>query len=194
MLSAERPVKVARWPLVRVHVGQTLVVQFLSADFVRLVTHFHRTTFLCPEVPECDACQVLPGRAYWYLPVQLPAFKMHGLLELSAHACSDLEQKIRFAGSALRPGVQVELSRRSAKKPIGIEFNGQAENPPVARLSEWVSPLMAVYGLPALAPGETVEAYGARVLPAAVSRANLRAAAFKTDPKPWSKGRAVASA
>jgi len=189
MITQERPTKIARWPVVRVQAGERVEVQFLSSDFVRLVTHFHRTTFLCPEVEECDACSLLPGRAYWYLPVQHVQYKGYGLLELSAHACSDLEQKCRFAGAALRPGVQVELSRRSQKKPLGIEFNGQAPNPPLARLEEWVSPLMALYGLPPIRPGESLDAYGDRVKPAAIARANLRAAAYKLDPKPWAKAR-----
>jgi hypothetical protein len=189
MITQERPTTIARWPICRVIVGHSTTVQLLSSDFVRLVTHFHRTTFLCPEVEECDACKLLPGRAYWYLPVVVLPYSKHAILELSAHACSDLEQKCRFAGSALRPGVQVELSRRSAKKPIRIEFNCQAENPPAARLEEWVSPLMAIYGLPALKPGECLESYGARVKENALARANLRAAAYKLAAGQGAKGR-----
>lgn len=192
MISVEAPTRVARWPLVRVRVGEVITCQLLCGQFVRLVTHFHKTTFLCPEVEECDACELLPGRPYWYLPVQDCIYKRHGLLELSAHACSDLEQKVRFSGFALRPGIQVELSRRSAKKPVGIEILGSSETCPSTRPEEWVSALMAVYGLPALHPGETIDGYGERVKTTAVVRANLRAAAYKLDPTVGVKGRGKA--
>jgi hypothetical protein len=189
MITQERPTTVARWPVVRIEAGHTVTVQLLSSEFVRLVTHFHRSTFLCPEVEECDACKLLPGRPYWYLPAVIQPGSRHGILELSAHACSDLEQKVRFVGLVLRPGVQVELSRRTKKAPIRIEINGQAPNPPAAQLAEWVTPLMALYRLPALRAGETLESYGERVKVSAIQRANLIAGQMKAAAGGRSSGR-----
>lgn len=179
MITQERPTEVARWPVVRVEVGHDVSVQLLSSDFVRLSTHFWRSTFLCPEVEECDACKLLPSRPYWYLPVFVQPSKRSAILELSAHACSDLEQKCRFVGSALRPGVQVELSRRSKKKPVRIEIIGQAPSPPLAKLEQWLSPLMALFKMPPVMPAETLEQYGARCKGYAVERNKLLAAQMK---------------
>lgn len=179
----------ARWPVVRVKVGHDIGLQLLSSDFVRLCTHFWRSTFLCPEVEECDACKLLPSRPYWYLPVSSLSTKQSAILELSAHACSDLEQKCRFAGFALRPGVQVELSRRSAKKPVRIEILGQAENPPVAKLAEWVTPLMAIFKMPPMMAHETLESYGARCESYAVARNRIIGEQLKAAARTGAKGR-----
>jgi hypothetical protein len=150
-----------------------MAVQLLSGDWVRLSTHFWRSTFLCPEVEECDVCDLLPARAYWYLPVLVVATQRPSILELSAHASADLEQRCRFVGSAPRPGVEVELSRRSKKAPLRCEYTGQAERPAVARLHEWVTPLMALYRLPAMTPAESLEEYGCRVRAKVIERAKL---------------------
>lgn len=179
MITQEPPTASARWPLVRVHEGHTIQLQLLSSEWVRLVTHFYRSTFLCPEVEECAACVLLPPRPYWYLPVFSPRSSRSALVELSASASADLEQKVRFAGFAVRPGVKVELSRKTKKAAIRVEVLGQAETPPVARLHEWVTPLMAIFGLPAIRPGESLQDFGVRVKHVAIERAKVRADAIR---------------
>lgn len=179
-MSLETPRYVARWPMFRVQVHSKCEVQLLSGDWVRLVTHFNGRTFLCPEVEECDACNVLPGRAYWYLPVLALGSKRQAILELSAHASADLEQRCRFVGSAVREGVQVELSRRTQKAPLGFEVIGQAEAPPKAILHEWLTALMLLYKLPEVRPGESVEDYGARLRDRVLARAKVQADEFRS--------------
>lgn len=183
MMSLEAPTYVARWPMLRLQAGSKCDVQLLSGDWVRLVTHFSRRTFLCAEVDECDACNVLPGRAYWYLPVLHLEAKRQAILELSCHASADLVQRCRFVGFAIRAGVQVALSRRSKKAPLGIEVMDQAEGAPLAKLHEWVSALMLVYKLPGLLPGESVEVYGARVKDRVLARAKVMADLHRASAK-----------
>lgn len=175
MLSLERPSCLPRWPVVRVKEGRETKVQLLSGDWVRLVTHFFRRTFLCPEVAECVSCELLPQRAYWYLPCFCLGSQRPSILELSAHASADLEQRCRFAGWPVFAGVQVELARRSKKAPLRMELIGRVDVPPVAKLSEWASALMALYCLPAFVPGETLDVYGARVKTVVVRRSALMA-------------------
>lgn len=175
MFAQESPPAVARWPVVRVKEGGVIACTLLSGDFVRLVTHFWRSTFLCAEGDECAACALLPGRPYWYLPVLVSTTQRPSILELSSAASADLEQRCRFVGSAPRAGVQVELLRRSKKAPVRCEVVGQAESAPLVKTHEWVAPLMALYRLPPIAPGETLEAYGRRVESKVRERAKVAA-------------------
>jgi len=71
------------------------------------------------------------------------------------------------------------MSRKSAKAPIRSEVLGQAEKAAVAQPHEWLTPLMAIFGLPFVRPGETLEHYGARVLPFVIERANFKAVQMK---------------
>lgn len=189
MFDSECPSVVVRWPLVRVLEGRQTEVQLLSGDWVRLVTHFYGRTFLCPEVDECVACQLLPSRAYWYLPVLSLATKRPSILELSAHASADLEQRCRFAGWPVAPGVQVELSRRSKKAPLRMELVGRVETPPVAVACEWCTALMALFCLPALVPGETLAQYGDRVKLVVLRRAELKGREAESRVKAGVNGR-----
>lgn len=189
MFDQESPQCVSRLTVLRVPSGSTMAIQLLSGDWLRLSTHFHGRTFLCAEGVECDACQVLPSRVYWYLPVLAIQAKRVHLLELSASASADLEQKCRFVGSAPRAGVQVEVARRTKKSPLRFECIGQAEKAPLAQLHEWVSPLMALYRLPPLVVGETLEVYGRRVASRVVDRAKVAADAYRSAAAAWRKGR-----
>jgi hypothetical protein len=95
------------------------------------------------------------------------------LLELSSHASAELEQRIRFVGSSVREGVKVEMSRRSTRAPLRIEVIETPAEAEKAPLHEWVTPLMAVFGLPPLRPLETINEYGGRVGSMVLARANL---------------------
>lgn len=189
MLSLEKPSCLPRWPVVRVKEGRETQVQLLSGDWVRLVTHFFRRTFLCSGGEECGACQLLPQRAYWYLPCLCLATQRPSILELSAHASADLEQRCRFSGWPVVAGVQVELSRRSKKAPLRMEILARVGTPPVAVVWEWCSALMALYCLPAFVPGETLDAYGARVRTIVNSRAALMASVVEASANGGVKGR-----
>lgn len=179
MFSSENPSSVGRLSVLKVQERQTIAIELLSGDWVRLVTHYHVRTFLCSEGESCHVCELQAPRAYWYLPVVATQSKRVHLLELSSSASADLEQKCRFCGSAPRAGVQMEVSRRTKKSPLRFEFAGNSERPKVAKIHEWVSPLMALYRLPPLAPGETLAEYGLRVSSSVVERTKLAAAEIR---------------
>jgi len=183
MLSTEAPSAARRLRIMRVPADTKAVVSLVSSDWVRLVTHFggvqKSRTFLCPEVPECDACTYLSSRPYWYLPCRSNSTGQMFLLELSSHASAELEQRCRFVGSTVRPGIEVEMSRRSKRAPLRIEVVGQAASSECSPLHEWVSPLMAIFGFGALRPGETLDQYGARIGGLVLQRANLVAGQLK---------------
>lgn len=188
MMNASGPVVLARWPVMRVRPGGVFRAQLLADSWVRLVTHFWGHTFLCPEGPKCDACEFLPRRPYWYLPVLEFQTQRHCILELSAAACSDLEQRCRFVGSAPRAGVQVEMSRKSAKAQIRLEVLGQETPTGEAALWDWGTALMALYRLPPMQRGELLEQYGARVRRTVTSRANFMAKLYGEGGKPPLRG------
>jgi hypothetical protein len=188
MMTLSGPVVMSRWPVMRVRVGATFRVQLLADCWIRLVTHFWGHTFLCPEGFKCDACEFLPPRPYWYLPALCLQTQVHSILELSASACSDLEQRCRFVGSAPRAGVQVEMSRKSPKSQIRLEVLGQETSPPTAQLWDWGTALMALYRLPPMHKGELIEQYGARVRATVASRANFMAKLYGEGGKPPVKG------
>lgn len=179
LFSGEAPRSESRWPVVRIQPGATIAVQLLGRNFVRVATHFFRSTFICLETDECDACELLPARPYWYLPCIALATGQCSLLELSSHASADLEQKLKFAGGAVEPGVQVELSRRSKKAPVRVEILELSASTKVAPLYIWVTALMRIYKLPPITAGESLEQYGARVSPKVRERAKLVAAAMR---------------
>lgn len=178
-MQAEAPTVAARWPVLRVQPGHDVEVMLLSSDWLRLNTHFHKRTVLCSESLCCPLCPLLPSRPYWYLPVSAEPRKTFCLLELSPSASSSLEQTAKFANGAIMAGQNFRLWRRAKKKPIGCEWLGLSKGACTVSVSEWVSPLMAIYGLPILRPGETIEEYGGRVASTVDQRNELVAASLK---------------
>lgn len=162
-MNLEAPSKRAVWSIVRVAAGHDVRVTLLSADWLRLTTHFFCGTFLCAEGDDCPACALLPGRSYWYLPCIVAGTGGLGILELSATTSADLEQRSKFGGVGLRAGVEVRISRRSRKAPCRCEVVGAYEAMALARLHEWASGLFRIYGFGPLQPDETIEAYGDRI-------------------------------
>jgi len=175
-MQFEGPSKCVRWPILRVHAGATSIVSLLSGQFLLLNTHFAGHTVLCPMTDECHLCALLPARSHWYLPAVSQALHRPCLLELSATSAADLEQRAKFSGLAVTYGLRVELSRRKAKSPLRCDVLGMAETPEVARPDEWLTPLFAIFGLPPLTPGESVEKYSARVRAKCVDRTEVAAA------------------
>ncbi len=174
-MQVESPSHCVRWSLLRVAPGHDVVVELLSGDWIRLATHYVGRTVLCPEVDECELCDLLPVRAFWYLPAVVEPGRRPCLLELSSCASSDLEQVAKFAFGALRAGCQFRLSRRSAKKAVraeALEFSAPRREPEFA---EWASCLMAIFGLAAVEPGELLPEYGLRMRERVVRRASMYA-------------------
>jgi hypothetical protein len=91
-----------------------------------------------------------------------------------------LEQSCRFIGATVGAGVQVELARRTAKGRLRVEITGVREGAAEIPPNEWLTPLMAVYKLPAFACDECVADYSARVRLFIEARANLVAAQLQS--------------
>jgi hypothetical protein len=167
MITQEGPGVVRRWPLVKVAPAHTRDVTLLSGDWVRLSTHYlplgRGRSVLCTDTHDCPLCTRAGGRTYWYLPVQSHPGAHRGLVELSATTSADLETVVRYGGYQLAAGAMVRLSRKTTKSGARCEYLGYDERVTAIDLHEWVTPLMVIYGLPGMAIGETLGAYGRRV-------------------------------
>lgn len=182
-MNDERPSKQARWPVLRISPGHDVVVCLLSGSWIRLATHFSSRTFLCTDTAECPACEILPARCFWYLPALVEPTGRPCLLELSNTASSDLEQVAKFEFGSIGPGFRCKLTRKSAKAPVRAEAQVSRPSGKCSDVSEWGSCLMAVYGLPALRPGESITDYGDRVRSQVFTRAAVVAARVKAGPE-----------
>lgn len=189
MLTQEKPTGLVRWSIPRMAVGSEVQCYLLSGRFVRVVTHFFERTFVCPETEACEACRLLPGRPYYYLPMLGAAQSTRGLLELSSTASMDLEQACRFAGLEVTAGVHLLVRRPQKMRPLRMEVLGFREEVPEVPEHLWVTGLMAIYGLPAMHDGESLADYCARVRRAAVSRANLVAEVYEKSGRVRPNGR-----
>lgn len=181
MFDVERPSRLSRWLVLRVPAGAKVEAVLLGGDFVRLATHFAKSTFLCTETEQCPACSVLPSRCYWYLPAVCVASRAPRLLELSSTASADLEQKAKFAGSGLTAGLRVAFSRRTVKSPVYSEILQQELKPSRATLAEWLTPLFAIYGLPPFRDDDSLATYSDRVEPMVLSRGELAVSRLKAS-------------
>lgn len=178
-MNCERPSTVSRWPVLRVQPGHDCEVRLLSGDWIRLSTHYFRRTVLCSESASCPLCSLLPSRPYWYLPVAVAPRNTFCLLELSPSASSQLEQAAKFEHGSVLAGLSFRLFRKSKKKPIACECLGLSKGCHAVLLTEWVTPLMAIYLLPQLNVGEDIASYGGRVRSTVDQRNELVAASVK---------------
>jgi hypothetical protein len=175
-VDCEKPSVVGRWPLLRVRPGHQFEFELLSGEWVRLCTHFCTKTFLCAEDDRCEACSVLPARNYWYLPGLAGPEKRPSLIELSASASADLEQRAKFSFGSIGAGLTVVCSRKGPRSPVLCEPLRFAARATPLPFQTWVTYLMAIYNLPAVRPIDSLESYSVRVLPMVLERANLMAA------------------
>lgn len=176
MIDSEGPKPVVRWPVLHVEQGHSVEVLLLSVHWLRLSTHFYKRTQICLGTDACPVCHLLPSRCYYYLPALYTATRRPVLLELSPHASSDLEQMARLQEQGFRPGLVVELSRRSKRAPVKTVVVRQDRTPPAVSPREWLTAVMGIYGFGEMREGESLEGYRARLFPAAVSRCDRLAA------------------
>lgn len=182
-MDRESPTRRYLLPILRLKAGSDATVRLLSADWIRLPTHFARSTVLCTGQQDCPLCELLPTRWYWYLPAIAVQTKAVVLLELSAKASADLEQAAGLFGSGFHAGARFQLIRRGAKSPVRVEWTGQDDPGKGMMLHEWVTPLMHVFGLPPINPGEQLEAYADRVHRPLHKRAEALAARLAAAPR-----------
>lgn len=170
MISSEGPGREIRWPVLKATPGHAHEVVLLAGGFLRLDTHFFRRTQICLGTDDCPVCQLLPSRAFYYMPAKWRANGRPVLLELSGSSASDLEQVCGLLGPGLSPGVAVAATRRACKSPIRFEAIGLVEEAKECPEVEWVTAVMAIYGFTAMRPGESLEGYRVRLRAAAVAR------------------------
>lgn len=172
-MNLEAPSKAIRWPVVRVAPGHDVAVVLLSGDWFRLVTHFYQRTVLCPDSDACSLCALLPSRPYWYLPCLVQPRKTRALLELSATASADLEQRAKMLHGGIGAGMTVRLARRSSRRPVYCEIMDNSVFSPRLSLATWITAVMAIYGFSAMKEDETVVSYGARIQASVIERAGV---------------------
>lgn len=170
MFEASCSAGVSRWPLVRTQAGGAVNVVILAAGFFPVCVHWAGRSFLCPG-DGCALCPLLPLRGLYYLPVDCCG--RPSILELASMSSSHLEQHAKLLHGGLRPGLQVRLSRRSAKSPIHSEVVGELAGVEAADLMTFASRVMAIYQMAPSNPGETIADYGQRLAHAARQRGEV---------------------
>jgi len=182
MITCEGPGSVTRWDLLKVSAGGGGVMKLLSSEWVRLATHFVGRTVLCTDNEHCPLCSLRPCRPYWYLPVSIQDGRFFRLLECSATGSADLEQRVRYAAGAFVAGVTVRVVRTGKRSPLRFSCDQGTDGSASIPVHEWVTPLMAIFGLPHIRPLEALGHYGRRVADKVAARAELEAARLRQLP------------
>lgn len=167
---------VVRWPLVRISVGGKTRVVLLSKEFLPLSIHWVGKSVVCSR-ENCALCEWLPARALFYVACSVGG--RASMLELGAMSSSHLEQHCKLLHRGMRPGLVVELTRRSAKSPVYAEVVEEMTSVAEVTLVELVGRVMALYHLPGPNPGECLEAFEKRVRMLASKRSEIAAASLK---------------
>ena len=158
----------SRWQVLRLVPGHASKVVLLSEGFFPITTHFWRWSMLCP-IEDCRLCELLPSRGLFYVAAQVEG--RIGIVEMGAQSAGHLEQHCKLLHQGMRPGLEIVLQRKSAKKPVYSEVVGSREGTtPVAPL-DLAARVMALYKCPCPQPGDTLRAYAARLAPAVRARA-----------------------
>lgn len=183
MFYSESPGECLRMMVFRVAAGHSMKVRLLSCDWLRLDLHFAGHSVLCAGPDECRLCELLPARPSYFLPALCLVTSTVGLLELSTGASRDLEQKVRFSTGTFQPGVVVEARRRT--KRSGLRFESDESFTPFADYEHrlWWSATFAIFGLPAIRPGESIGDFTHRVHSKVIARADVAAARLKAAPR-----------
>lgn len=149
-----------RWPVVRLKMGSVVQVTLLSRAYFSLTTHFYRVTIACAG-DGCAFCDLLPARGLFYLAAMCDGRR--SILELGVYSANDLEQHCVLLHGGMRPGLVVELSRRSKKGAVHSQVTGDVPGCGEVEPLLLAQRVLAVYKLPCCNPGETMEMYEARV-------------------------------
>lgn len=160
MFDAPDPAGAARWPVVRISVGGRCRVITLGSAFLPLSVHWVGHSIPCSR-KQCALCEALPVRALFYLPVACQG--RTSIFEVSSTASANIEQHCKLLHGGLRPGLELDVLRRSAKSPLYGEVVGEHSSTSEVPLLLFASRVMALYHLPCANPQETLEAYQVRL-------------------------------
>lgn len=161
-----------RWPLVRIapH-GETRVV-LLSEKFLPLTVHWSRRSMLCGH-DDCPLCAWLPSRGLYYLACSCNS--RVSMIEMACLSSLMLEQHCKLLHGGLRPGLELRLWRSSKKSPVMSEVLDYREGVEGVPLEQLAQRVMSLYQMPGPNPGETFEAWSARLRVLACRRGELDA-------------------
>jgi hypothetical protein len=162
----------SRWPIVRIAAGGQTEVVVLSTAFLPLSVHWVGNSIVCPG-SDCELCDLLPIRGLFYLPVMCNG--RVSILELAAQSSSHLEMHCKMMHGGLKPGLVVQLSRRTKKSPIYSEVIEFRSGVRAIFHGQLASRVAAVYHLPCMNPDEEFDAYELRLQAMARARCNLAA-------------------
>lgn len=181
MFNADQQAGTTRWTVVRLRCGSQASVTLLSPSFFALTTHWTGQTVPCSG-DDCALCEFSPARGMFYAAVYSNSRVC--LLELSAISASHFEQHCRLLHGGMRPGLQVDVSRRTEKRPIFTEVTGFKEGATPIELLDLAAHVMVLYKFPYPNPGETIAAYEMRIRQSTIIRNRRLAEQMKRQMKP----------
>lgn len=161
MFDGDQTAGVHRWPIVKLRAGSKARVVLLSTRFLPIGTHWIKGTLPCPG-EDCGLCEMLPVRTLFYVACMNDA--RLSLLELGSAGASHFEQHCKLLGGGMRPGVVLDVSRRTAQSPVYSEAIEFKENCKEVSLMDLVTHVMTVYRFPCPNPGEDLASYERRVM------------------------------
>lgn len=159
MFSADKPLSVHRWPVVRLVAGSKTEVVLLSSRFFALTTHWNVGTIPCSG-EGCRLCELLPMRGLFYVAVECVS-RVH-ILELGGYSATLLEQHAKLLYGGMAPGLVFALSRKGAKQPVRSEVIRTREGISEVPLLELAARVMTLYKFPGPNPGDDIERYESR--------------------------------
>lgn len=166
----------SRWPLVRISVGGSTEVVSLAASFLPLSVHWLGRSVVCPG-SDCDLCELLPLRGLFYIPVMCAG--RTSILELASQSSSHLEMHCKLLHGGLAAGLVLRLSRRAAKAPVFSEVVDRRSGVRAVPVEHFASRVAALYHLPPINPGETLDFYELRLQTMSRHRAKNEAAKMR---------------
>jgi hypothetical protein len=159
MFDADLEGGLSRWAVVRLRGQSRTSVILLSRKFFAIATHWvGHTVPCCGE--QCALCETLVCRGLFYVCAICDG--RQSMLELGSLSASHLEQHCKLLHSGVRPGLVVELWRKSNKSPIHSEVSGFREGCMEVDQLTLASHVMALYKFPPHNPGDTIEDYEKR--------------------------------
>lgn len=160
MFSADKTLGASRWHVVRLNASCKTEVVLLSPRFFEITTHWNRVTVPCAG-EDCDLCMLLPSRGLFY--VACICMSTVRMVELGSQSAGHLEQHCKLLHGGMKPGLVIELSRRTAKSPVYSEVVRFQENvTPITHLN-LAAHVMALYKFPPPNPSEDLERYELRL-------------------------------
>lgn len=175
-----------RWPVVRIKPGGTTKIVVCAERFLPVPSHWVGHTCLCPG-DGCELCELLPVRGLFYLAVVWGG--RPSILELSCFSSSNFEQHCKLLHGGVRPGLEVELRRKTQRGIVRSEVVGEIESAVSVPIADFVGKVMALYHFPGVNPGESFSDYESRLSRMALARAKQERRSYESRSERGVQGR-----